>query len=96
MKHVQIISFIQIVGKLWMGGVAATQQTLSKYDVENMTDENGNITRESVDEWLNSHSGDFSIVIDFRADLETGEKNVIVEWENEENELIYRTYMFGE
>lgn len=85
--------YIQVVGKIWwpIGSLAATQIPLSGYDVENIRDEEtGEITRDDIEQWLCSHSGDFSEVVDFCASIGTEEYS----WANEENELIYCDCMY--
>jgi len=61
----------------------------SSYDIENMRDENGLITRDSVEQWLTCHTGDFQSITDFYADIETPEKNYVFGWSTEENEIAY-------
>lgn len=87
-------SFIQAIGPIWTpNATGATQYNLTHSDIENM----GGITRESIDEWLSTHSGDFRSVTDFRADIELPDgRNVIIEWENEESEFIYSDCMYSE
>jgi len=76
------IAFIQILGKMWMPKSNASQErALSDYDLENI----GEFTRENVEQWLTSHSGDFSEVIDFTAVC--GE--IEIHWSNEDNEMAY-------
>lgn len=87
-------SFIQVVGTIWMPSTtAATQYNLTAYDIENI----GEINRESVDLWLSTHSGDFSSVKDFRADIELPDgRNVVIEWEKEDNEFVFNDCMYSE
>jgi hypothetical protein len=75
---------------------AALDVKASDSDVENMTDAEGKITRESVDQWLTMHSGDFSEVIDFAASIEHGDKTIDIPWANAENEMHYGDLMFPE
>lgn len=61
-------AYVEIVGEIWWpyGAPAALTLQLSSYDIENMTDEDtGLLTRESVERWVDTHSGDFSSVTDF-------------------------------
>jgi hypothetical protein len=91
MKYTVKKSFIKVVGKMWMPkATAATSIPLREYDIKNMEDDDGNITRDSVEDWLTSHSGDFSSVTDFYADIETGKGNIIIE----ENEYVYNDCMY--
>lgn len=94
MQILKNYSFINVLGKIWMPNTKAAQYiTLRQSDIDNMTDENGDITRESVELWLGSHAGDFSSIIDFHADIETNKGNTVIEWENEENEYEYNDCM---
>ena len=67
---------------------AAYEYPLSPQDLENI----GELTRENVQNWLDKNAGDFSAVLDFRAEVGEG----VIDWENEENELAYLDCMFGE
>jgi hypothetical protein len=57
--------------------------------VENCQDDDGEITRESVESWVDTHSGDFQEVIDFEASLESGDDTIDIPWATEEGELAY-------
>lgn len=71
-----------IYGKLWMPMTnASLQNNLSDYDLKNI----GEFTRENVEQWLMSNSGDFSHVIDFTAVC----GDVEIPWESEDNEMAY-------
>ena len=91
MKYTVRKSIIEIVGGIWwpMGATCAQTQTLSAYDVENCKDDNGEITRESVERWVMTHSGDFSSVKDFHASLEVGDKTIEIPWVTEEGEIAF-------
>lgn len=67
---------------------AAYDYTLRPYDLENI----GEFTRENVQDWLDKNAGDFSSVLDFRA--EVGEE--VIDWANEENGVAYYNCMFPE
>ena len=74
MRSCRIISQVDVVGRLWMGGQAAYTYPLSKHDIENIRERgNGNITRDAVSDWLDSHSGDFQSIKDFRVTIGDGE-----------------------
>lgn len=76
------LAYVLILGKLWMPSVTASMRTdLRDYDLENI----GEFTRENVEQWLMTHSGDFSSVTDFCAVC----GNVEIPWSSEENEMIY-------
>jgi len=64
------------------------EYTLSKYDLENI----GEPTRDNVEDWLGSHSGDFQDIRDFRASI----GDVEIGWDSEESELQYSDCMFRE
>jgi hypothetical protein len=64
-----------------MGGKATMTYTLDKFDRENI----GELNRESIEDWLTTHSGDFQSIIDFSASLDDLE----IPWSNEESEFEY-------
>lgn len=95
MRYQIVRSFINVVGNLWMPNTqAAMQYTISASDIKNMTDEDGQITRESVEDWLAGHSGDFSSITDFYADIEYNGVNTIIQWNDEENEFAFNDMMY--
>jgi len=91
MKYTIRKSLVRIVGGIWMpyGAICAIELNLSAYDIENARNENGKLTRESVERWVVTHSGDFSSVLDFYASIEDGETTVEIPWKDEENEGTY-------
>lgn len=81
MRRVRV-AYVLILGKLWMPMCDASQrQDLSNYDLENI----GEFTRENVEQWLMTHSGDFSSVTDFYAVC----GDVEIPWSSEDNEMAY-------
>ena len=64
-----------------MGGIASIHKDLSDYDLGNI----GEFTRDNVEQWLTSHSGDFQEVIDFTAVCGKEE----IPWSSEDNEMTY-------
>jgi len=81
MRRVRV-AYVLILGKLWMPMATASMRTdLRDHDLENI----GEFTRENVEQWLMTHSGDFSSVTDFYAVC----GDVVIEWESEENEIAY-------
>ena len=90
--HTIRISVIDVIGYIWQPGVGvcAQQKELSDYDERNMTDESGQITRESVQAWLDCYMGDFSQILDFRADI----GDTLIEWEDAESEWKYTDCMY--
>lgn len=81
-------AYIQVVGKIWMPAVEAAQTyQLSDHDLETMEV----FSRESVEEWLSSHAGDFQSITDCYARCGA----TTVSWEKEENEVKFHELMFG-
>jgi hypothetical protein len=76
------VAYVTVLGKLWMPTCdASTEIKLSDYDLENI----GEFNRENVEQWLMTHTGDFSQVIDFTATC--GE--IEIPWSSEDNEIRY-------
>lgn len=94
MKYVVRKSVVCYVGTIWQGLTCAQDKTLSSYDVENMRDDDGKITRESVENWLGCNSGDFQSIDDFYASIEDGDETIDIEWASEESEMTYNDCMF--
>lgn len=89
------VSYVDIIGTLWMPSTtAATRIKVNSHDVENMRDDDVQITRDSVEDWLTSHSGDFSRVIDFSASIEDNDTTVDIPWADEDSEFTYNDCMF--
>ena len=90
MKYTKKTSVVYVVGVIWMPAITCAQTlTLSDYDIRNAQDENGAVTRESLEQWLTSHTGNFRSVTDFSASLEVGDDTVEIPWATEEGELAY-------
>jgi hypothetical protein len=51
---------------------------------------------DAIEHWVNLNSGDFQSVEDFRADIETSEGNIVIEWQSEDSEITYNDCMFGD
>lgn len=97
MKYTVAKSVIHVLGTMWMPNTpGATQLNPTAHDVENMHDDDGKVTRESVALWLDSHAGDFSGIIDFYASIEDGQDTIEIPWADEENEPEYNSCMFGD
>ena len=63
MRYTVRKSVVCVVGKIWMPSVTCGQEiVLRDYDIENMRDDDGHITRESVEDWLGCNSCDFRCV----------------------------------
>ena len=55
---------VWVIGHLWMGGLASMHYCLPTGVAA---------TREAIQEWLDTHSGDFQRLIDFSASIEETE-----------------------
>ena len=93
MRYVVRKSIVRIVGKIWQlipaGMVCAQTLEMSDYDLGNATDDEGNITRNSLLSWLDTHAGDFASIDDFSASLEVGDDTVEIPWASEEGECAF-------
>lgn len=78
---------ISLIGHIWMpqGIVCAQQIDLTAHDLENLGNPE---SREDVENWLTTHSGDFSEVLDFQADFHIGDKHVLHDWAKGEDSAI--------
>lgn len=86
-------NWINYIGNTWMPStVAAQTKDLSKYDIDSMKDDNGNINRESVEVWLALHSGDFQGIDDFEAFIKGQE----FDWEHEDSEMTFNDLTYPE
>lgn len=97
-RYVVVKSVVQLLGKIWMPPVTCGYETtLSDYDVENMRNSEGVITRESAEQWIILNSGDFQSIEDWRADISLADgTDIMFEWANEESEHTYWQCMYGE
>lgn len=90
MKYTVRKSIVRVVGRIWMPAVIASNViTMSAYDIDNARDEDGKITRESVEDWLGSHAGDFQSIIDFEASIEDGDLTIDIPFASEDGEMAY-------
>ena len=90
MRYTVRKSVVWVLGDIWMPSVQAAQTyELTDYDVRNARDDDGEITRDSVDRWLSMHSGDFASVTDFAASIEDGNATIEIQWQSEDNEMAY-------
>lgn len=90
-------SYVRLIGQIWLPAVTCAQQKdLTSYDVENIRDEDGKITRESVEQWLTVNAGDFQNVHDFEASIEDGDQTIDIPWQSEESELTFNDCMYPE
>lgn len=90
MRYTVRVSYVTVVGKIWMPAVTCGQRiTLRDYDIENMRDDDGHITRDSVEQWLTTNAGDFRTIEDFAASIEDGDQTIDIPWATEEGEYAY-------
>lgn len=84
------VAEIQVVGHIWMptGAVAAYVYPLSDSDLKNIEE----WSREAFEDWLSSHSGDFSDIIDFRVQV----GNEVLDWKDEESAYSFSDCMWGD
>lgn len=92
---------IQLLGKGWYGQIVAMDYTVPEADLLRYR----KVDRESLLDWLGTHAGNFSQVIDFSATIhvpqtECGncghprEHIIPVFWDSDENENTYMDCMF--
>jgi hypothetical protein len=90
MKYTFRKSVIEVIGVIWMPAITCGLCiNLSDSDVDNCRNDLGQITRESVQAWLDTHAGDFQHVTDFHASIEDGVETIDIPWANEENDMAY-------
>jgi hypothetical protein len=70
---------VQVLGGIWwpMGQLCAQERDLSPYDLANIGDVRD---RDAVASWIALNSGDFSSIVDFRADFHVGDEHIVHEW----------------
>lgn len=87
MRYLVIRSIVQIVGKTWMSNAKSTIEfKLHACDLKGMKDENGEWTRESCERYLRLHKfGDFREVLDFRVEIEDGDRTIPFDWSDPES-----------
>lgn len=80
-------AYVEVLGKIWMPATtAAHSYQLTDYDLSNI----GTFTRDSVEQWLAAHAGDFQSITDFHAVC--GEEDI--PWKSEESEVAYNDAMY--
>ena len=90
MRYMVRTSYVNVLGYIWLPhALCSTRIKLSGYDIENMRDDEGVITRDSVDQWLAMNAGDFSQIVDFEASIEDGDETIDLPFASEENECAY-------
>jgi len=86
MRYMVERNFVRVVGTIWMPPItAAYEYPLTNYDIENI----GEFTRDNVERWMRSHTGDFQFITDFYATVGDAE----IPWATEEGELTYSDCM---
>lgn len=85
---------VLVIGKLWLPVVqAAMVVRIDRFDMESVTDEDGKVTRDSVERWLLLHAtGDFQFVDDFAASVGGEEFG----WKDPDNQYVFDALMEGE
>lgn len=86
-------NYVDVLGTIWwpVGSTAAMRYNVSAHDIENMRNEDdGLIERDDVEQWLGTHSGDFSSITDFAAYIDGQE----YDWEHEDSEWTYHDCMY--
>jgi hypothetical protein len=83
---------VQVLGELWwpIGHPAACEYPLTAHDLDQLRDEQGQITRDDIDGWICRHVGDFSTIIDFTASIGDQE----YPWSNEDNEILSHDILY--
>ena len=96
MQYTVTENIIQVIGKIWMppAETCAQEKTLSNSDMENLAEEDGIITRELIEQWLTTNTGDFQSIEDFRADFDWKGKHWESEWESEDSEFTFCDCMY--
>lgn len=90
MRYTVRLSYIDVLGYIWMpNALCSLRITLTAFDLDNMREPDGLITRESIADWLTVHTGDFREVVDFSASIEDGNVTVDFPWSSKENEMLY-------
>ena len=90
MKFTVERNWIDVVGGIWWpyGLKCAMTYKLTPYDMENI----GEPTKENIEEWLSTHTGDFSSLDGYHAVI--GETEI--PFETEELECTFQDCMFPE
>jgi hypothetical protein len=92
MKYMVRKSVVRVIGRIWMPAAMCAME----YDVrpDDLRDEEGKVTRESIEDWTTTHTGDFQSIEDFEADVEDGEETRDFPWSKEESELTFHDCMY--
>ena len=86
-----IRNYVDVVGEIWQPGIGpcSYHYDLNSSAVRNIQDESGVITREGVEDWLGTHAGDFSHIIDFCASITVDGIDYDFDFATEEGALAY-------
>ena len=77
---------VDVVGRLWMGGIGSTTYKMPMDTaLQVLALDSDGLRRSAVKDWLDTHSGDFQAVDDFRASLAAWDSP----FETEEGEIAY-------
>jgi hypothetical protein len=79
-------NYIDVVGYGWYNQPISLTIKLQQHDVENMKDNNQQITRDSIQSWLDCHVRDFQSITDFYALIDNA--GIEIPWNKSEDELI--------
>lgn len=98
MRYMIRKSVINVIGKIWMPSVVTTYTyEPDSIDVRlYLTDEAGNVTRDSVARYLDTHAGDFAEIIDFEASIEHDDQTIDIPWSHEDSEDTFLDATQGE
>ena len=80
------INEIDVIGSGWYNQRMCYTYKLTNYDIENI----GKLTRNNVENWLCTNSGDFQSIDEFRIDI----KHFISDFKKEENHFEFMDIMF--
>ena len=87
-KHV-----IRVIGNIWMPNniTCAMEYTLSDSDLKRYGIDRKKPTRDQIERWIRTNTGDFSYIKDWYADIG---QNKILYWKDPESEFIYNGITF--
>jgi len=95
MKRIIRESYVEVLGRIWMPGTtAACRYDLDRSAVEQCRDNDGAITRGSMEKWLSTHAGDFQSVTDFSASVEDGADTITIPWGSEDHAYTFEDCMW--
>ncbi len=90
MRYIVRRSYVDVLGYIWMPhALCSLHVPCDGHAIENMRDNAGHITRDSIADWLTRNTGDFQSVEDFSASIEDGDETLDFPWSSEENECRY-------